>query len=237
MKSITKFRILTLLVVIAMVIGITNISNAYSVTGSLSSSDKLVAGGTASVTFSLGSIDAEDGVRSITIDKVNYDTNVFEAITSSSFTASNGWKVSYSASSGAMTLTNDTPVNSASSVVTLALKIKSGITATSASVSFQGIVASSGLTTGDIAIGTKTATLKTDAAAEESSTPATPAKSTTPAASSTTTTSKQTTAAKSGVSTLPKTGVGMGIVISAAVVVIAGAIFYGLYRNLKKYNI
>lgn len=266
MRNTRKFKVIAIVALIAMitmVIGMANVSDAYSVTGGLSSSDKLVADGNVSVTLSFSNIDADSGVMSVTVDKVTCD-DVFEPVTKANFVGSNGWDVSYSATNKILTLTNDEHITSAGPVVTLNLKVKSGVTAKQASVTFEGIVASAGLSTGDIKVGTKTITINAAADAVPSETaptedtPATPATDTTPSTTNTTpatsttpaksttaattstatsNTAKQTTAAKSGVSALPKTGVGMGIVISAVVVVIAGTVFYGLYRNLKKYNI
>lgn len=250
MKRTMKFKIIAivaLIVIITIILSTTNISNAYSVGGTLTSSSKLIEGETVSVVLSFNNIDADSGVMSITVDKIIYDPAVFESITKSSFVGSNGWDVSYSTSNQILTLTNDEHITSSGAVVTLNLKVKDSISVDETSITFEKIVTSAGLTTGDIEVGTKTAKIsKTANAVSTDGTPSTTTNSktttttsgTTPSrTTSTATSAKQTSSAKSGVSTLPKTGVGMGIAISAVVVVIAGAVFYGLYRNLKKYNI
>lgn len=251
MKS-KKLILLVILVALISIVGMTSVSNANSVSGNLTSSSKFKAGESVSVVLSLSDINAGDGLRTVTVDKVNFDTNVFEAPTLSSFSGANGWQVEYSTSTQALILRTSTPVTSNGAAVTLTLKVKDGISATSGTVTFSNIVAASNTANGgDIAVGTKSITINavSDAISSETAptnttnttTQTTQAQTTTPATSSTTktatsNTAKQTTAAKSGVSTLPKTGVGIGIAISAVVVVAIGGIFYGLYRNLKKYD-
>lgn len=244
MKKTLKLKTLIALIVLAVVVGISSISNAYSVGASLSSGDKLVAGESVNVTLSLSDIDADTGVTAITVNKVSYDTNVFETITADSFKGANGWTPSYSTNSQALTLTNNTHIKDASAAVTLTLKVKAGITATSATVKFEGIVASAGLTTGDIDVGTKTITVKAEEKAEtgsentQNTNTIAPTQNTTKSNSTTTSTINQTTttSTKANLSNLPKAGISSGIIFVVAIGAVAGVIFYVKYRNIKKYD-
>lgn len=167
MKGTLKIKVLVSIITIIMILAIANISRAYSVNGSLLTLDKLIAGGDVDISFSLSDIDMADGVRSITIEKVDYDSTVFENITSSSFVGSSGWSASYNAENGKATLINMNPVTENGIVVTLKLKVRSGVTVPSTEVRLQTIVASSGTqTTGNIPVGTKKVTLYADAPAE-----------------------------------------------------------------------
>lgn len=166
MKS-AKMRILVSVIIVCMILAISNISRAYSVNGSLSTSDRLIPGENVSITFSISDINMAEGVGGISVSKISYDNNVFEQVTKTSFTASGDWEVAgYSTSSQVLTLKNDTKSQSNTTVVTLTLKVKEGATATSSVVKFENITATSGLTTGDIPVGTKTVTLHSDAEAQ-----------------------------------------------------------------------
>ena len=241
MKNTLRLKRAISVIIMIMILGISNISNAYSVGAALSSGDKLVAGKNVTVTLSLSSIDAGEGLSSITVDKINYDTNVFETISASSFAGNNGWNPTYSTKSQGLTLTNNTHVTANGAAVTLTLKVKEGVTAKSSIIKFEGIVASAGLTTGDINVGTKTLTVNADSEANGGSenTPSTDTStpSTTTKANTTNNTSgKVTTAKKANISNLPKAGLETGMVFVLVAGLVVGIVFYAKYKNIKKYD-
>lgn len=253
MKNILRFKTVVVLAIITIILSISTISNAYSVMGSLSSNDKLVAGKNVTVTLSLSDIDADSGVTSITVDKIDYDTSVFETITASNFTGSNGWNPNYSTTSQGLTLVNNTHIKENGAVLTLTLKVKDAINVTSSTIKFEGIIASAGLTTGDIEVGTKTLTINVDKTADSGSenTPtttgsqstnnngATSNNGTVKSSDDTKSTSKKSTtpvSTTSNLNKLPKTGVGTGIILLVTVGAIIGIIFYIKYKNIKKYE-
>ena len=80
-------RGIVLITILAIIISIANIANAFSFGGTLTSNDKLVAGQEVKVTFSLNNIDMGDGIRSIKVGKVSVGSE-FEGISSSSFSNS-----------------------------------------------------------------------------------------------------------------------------------------------------
>ena len=81
----------------------------------------------------------------------------FEAISGTSF-SSNTFSPTYS--NGGLILMSGNPIKTDGVAVTLTLKVKAGITSKSSTISFENIVASAGSNTGDIAVGTKTITIK-----------------------------------------------------------------------------
>lgn len=163
MRKTIRLKAIVSFIVICVILAVANISRAYSVNGGLSSSSKLVVGSEVVVVFSLSDIDMADGVRSITVENVDYDKAVFEEISGTSFSGSAGWSAGYNAANGKATFTNSTPMTSNGAVITLTLKVKSGITSKSTTITFKNIVAASSVqTTGNITVGTKTVTIKAD---------------------------------------------------------------------------
>lgn len=154
MKRIVKLILIILIVTI--LIGITNESNAFSFNANLSSNDKLVSGQEVKVTLSLSNINMDDGIRSIKIGKITVGEE-FEPVTSANF-ASNTWTPTYL--NGGLVLMTGTPVKSDGVAVTLTLKVKSGVKTKSSTIKFENIVASSGMNTGDISVGTQAISIK-----------------------------------------------------------------------------
>lgn len=148
-------KVIAIMIVVAIVMGV-NISNAFSFNANLSSNDKLVAGKEVKITLSLSSINMDEGIRSIKVGKITVGEE-FEPVSSTSFSSST-WMPTYS--KGGLVLMSGTPVKNEGVAVTLTLKVKPGVTAKSSTIKFENIVASSGLKTGDIAVGTKTITVK-----------------------------------------------------------------------------
>ncbi len=155
-------KAIVMMTILTMVIGIVNISNAFSFNANLSSANKLVAGQEVKVTLSISSINMDDGIRSIEIGKITVGEE-FETIASSNFTSST-FAPTYS--NGGLVLMSGTPIKSDGVAVTLTLKVKAGVTANSSTIKFENIVASSGANTGDVSVGTKAITIKANKPAE-----------------------------------------------------------------------
>lgn len=229
-------KIVGIIMIIAILIGMANISNAFSFNASLSSDDKLVAGQEVKVTLSLSNIDMDDGIRSIKVGKITVGEE-FEAIATTSFSSSI-WMPTYS--NGGLILMSGTPITNAGSAVILTLKVKPGITAKSSTITFENIVASSGSNTGDITVGTKTITIKaneTTGSGNDTGTTNTPTKNNTTnnlqggankAVSNSTT--KEVTSSKAVPNKLPKTGYTQGIVILTLILI---AIVVGIVSFVK----
>lgn len=158
----TTVKVVVMMTIIAVIIGITNISNAFSFNASLASNEKLVTGQEVKVTLSLSNINMNEGIRSIKVGKITLGEE-FEAISSTSFSSST---FSPTYSNGGLILMSGTPVTNAGVAVTLTLKVKPGITTKSSTIKFENIVASSGSNTGDISVGTKTITIKANETTE-----------------------------------------------------------------------
>ena len=233
MKNNTKLKSIIAIALIMMIIALctgVNAATNYSVGMSLTSNSKLNAGDTVTVSVNLTSVNAGNGIDTITAE-LDYDTNVFEAISSSDFTASSGWKApSYAASSKMLTVQKDSKVKAAETVFTISLKVKNPVNVDSTKISLKDITASGGRVsdggTGDITVNNASVTIsKTKDASSNSETP-------TPSTTTNNTTVKDTTTTKK--TTLPKTGLGQAGVIAIVVVAIIGIFSYALYKKIAK---
>ena len=162
-------KMIVIMAIVTMIIGISNISKSFSFNANLSSDNKLVAGQEVKVTLSLSGIDMDDGIRSIGVSKITVGDE-FEPISTTSF-SSNAFAPTYL--NGGLNLISGNPVKDGVAAVTLTLKVKAETTAKSATVKFENIVASSGLKTGDISVGTKTVTIKANEPAQSGDEPGT----------------------------------------------------------------
>ncbi len=239
-------KTIVMMIILTMVIGIVNISNAFSFNANLSSSDKLVAGQEVKVTLSLSGIDMDDGIRSIKIGKITVGEE-FETVSSTNFT-SDIWMPTYS--NGGLVLMSGTPIKSDGVAVTLTLKVKAGVSADSSTIKFENIVASSGSNTGDISVGTKTITIKSNGSATSGSEPGTTNPGTTDGntqsgstsssssqstGKNTNNTTKQTVTSSTAKGSLPKTGSTAGIVIISIILIVVavGTISFVKYKKTK----
>lgn len=231
MKKILKA--IVIITIIAIIIGILNISNAFSFNIDLTSDNKLIEGQEVKVTLTLNNIDMDDGIRSIKVGKVIVGEE-FEAISSTNF-SSNIWMPTYS--NGGLVLMSGTPIKTTGEAVILTLKVKPGITAKSSSITFENIVASSGINTGDISAGTKTIEIKAEETSENinnGGTTITPIQInkepvTTDKNNATNNTKLSTTA----IGKLPKAGDSTNIVILALSIVITLVTLVGLVNYVK----
>ena len=222
-------KTIMMMIILTMVIGIVNISNAFSFNASLSSSDKLVAGQEVKVTLSLSGIDMDDGIRSIKIGKITVGEE-FETISSTNFT-SNVWMPTYS--NGGLVLMSGTPIKSDGVAVTLTLKVKAGVTADSSTIKFENIVASSGSNTGDVSVGTKAITIKTNPPTKPSNPNGTQNETNTSTGKNT---SKGTVSESASKKELPKAGESKSIVVISLIliVIVAGVLSFMKYKKTKK---
>lgn len=236
MKRTLKGIVIT--TILAIIISIANIANAFSFEGKLTSDGMLVAGQEVKVTLSLNNIDMGDGIRSIKVGKVTAGSE-FEGITSSSFSSSS---CTPTYSNGGLVLMAGNPVSANGAVVTLTLKVKDGITANSATVKFENIVASSGTNTGDISIGTKTVEIKANSSAVSgdedgttTTTPATTNNKNTPANTAKKTTKNTIQSSKTTAKRILNAGdaTTMAIVAVVAVVAIVGCLGFIKYSKNK----
>lgn len=229
MKRFTKATT-TILTIILLVVSIIMPVKAYSATASLTTSSKLTAGGTVTVSFNLSNLDVGSGIDALEAT-LDYDKSVLET-SEDQITGANSWKVQgYSADTNKFTATRSSLFATEGSVITITFKVKSGISATSTKVSLTGIVVSGGTETSDINVGSANVII---AAAEETPTPTptpTPSTQNTPTTPANTTVKDDTTTKKT---TLPKTGVNQTMIIVIAVVAIIAILSYIIYKKIAK---
>lgn len=237
MKSNSKMKSLMMIAIIAIMLTISTIANAStgdSVGMSLTSNSKLKEGDTVTVNVNLTSINAGNGIDTIT-GELSYDTNVFETLSTSSFTASNEWTPSYASSTNMLTVLKNSKVKSPETVLTITLKVKNTISVNSTTITLKNIVVSGGREvdggTGDIKVNNASVTLsKAQEPASSTEEPTnTPAPQNTVKQNSI---SKDNTTTKT--TTLPKTGLEQYGVIAIVVVAIIGIFSYGLYKKIEK---
>lgn len=231
---------IVMITIMAMVIGIANLSNAFSFNANLSSNDKLVAGQEVKVTLSLSNIDMDEGIRSIQVEKIIVGEE-FEAISAASFSSST-WMPTYL--KGGLILMSGTPVTGGGTAVTLTLKVKPGVTAKSATITFENIVASSDSKTGDISAGTKSITIKANETATSGNGTTTPSSTNTgstqngtgnPSGKNTSSTTKNTLTSKTTTpGVLPKAGRNVAEIVLISLmlmVVVIGVVSYIKYKK------
>lgn len=240
MKSNSKMKSLMMIAIIAIMLTISIIANAStgdSVGMSLTSNSKLKEGDTVTVNVNLTSINAGNGIDTIAA-KLEYDTSVFETLSSSNFTGSNDWTPSYAASTNMLTLLKNSKVTAPETVLTIKLKVKDTISVNSTTIKLTGdpsIIVSGGREvdggTGDIKVNNASVTLSK----AQEPTSSTEEPTNTPAPQNTV---KQNSILKDNTTTktttLPKTGLEQYGVIAIVVVAIIGIFSYGLYKKIEK---
>lgn len=244
MKNNLKVKPLIAIVMIIMIIAISTIANAatgenYSVGMSLTSNSKLNAGDTVTVNVNLTSVNAGNGIDTITA-ALEYDTNVFEVLSTSNFTASNEWTPSYASTSKMLTLLKNSKVKAPETVLTINFKVKSSINVNSTKITLKDIVVSGGRIsdggTGDITVNNAIITIsKTE---DSSSTTEKPTNNTTTNSTTTNSTTIKNTTVKDNTTTktttLPKTGIEQYGVVAIVVVAIIAIFSYVLYKKIAK---
>lgn len=222
-----KTKVLAIMLIVALVLSIASVVNAYSTTGTLTSStSKLVEGETVTISLNLSSIDAGEGLQSIEAT-LDYDTNVFETLASSGVSGSSGWNISYEPTTKRIAGEVDgaTKMTANGTIATITLKAKSTISVSSTTIKLSEIVVSGGSVasggTGDIDVPDATCTLTKPA----------PTPSTTPA--STTPSTDKTISAKE----IPQTGVDYTTVAAMAIAAVVGIICLVRYIVYRKNTI
>lgn len=239
MNSLIKKIIITAMFITIILTGITTV-NAATTTISLSSNDKIVAGGTITININVSS-----PVYGISA-KVSYDKDVFESATVASSVAT-----SANLANNTIVIDSETAMP-AGTIGTITLKVKSTISKNEAVVSLSNVKAT------DESLNTQTLnspniTLKTNA----NSTPNNGSDQTQNNGSEQTSNNnngnsgnngtstvnandqqqgKVTTAKKSNISQLPKAGLETGIVFVLVAGLLVGIVFYAKYKNIKKYD-
>lgn len=223
-----KVKALVIMLVISLVLSIASVVNAFSTTGTLTSSTtKLVEGETVTISFNLSNIDAGEGLQSMEAT-LDYDSNVFEALAATGVTGSNGWNVTYEPTTKRVAgeLDSTAKMKTNGTIATITLKAKSTISVNSTTVKLSEIIVSGGSVatggTGDIEVSDAMVTLTK---------PAAPAPSTTP--SKTTPSTDKTISEKQ----IPQTGVNYTAVAIMAVVAVIGIICLVRYIVYKKNTI
>lgn len=214
----------------------------YTVSMSMTSDSKLVEGDTVLVNVKLTNINAGKGIDTLTA-QIDYDTKVFETLTSSDFASNTGWIVSYAESTKIVTAQKNSYVTSAETMFTISLKVKQTISADSTTVTLKGrtsagennIIVSGGEETGDIAVNNISVTISKD---KESTSTTEPTNTVSNNTVSNNTVSQKTNTVKDSTTTkttaLPKTGIEQYGLTAIVIVAIIGIFSYVLYKKIAK---
>lgn len=258
MESKLKSKSCIMLVIALMLITInTMVMSAtggnYSVGVLLNSKSKLKEGDTVTVSFNLTSVNAGNGIDTITA-AIEYDENVFEPLKRSSF-VSEDWAPSYSSTSKMITLIKDSKTTAPETVATINLKVKASINVESTTITLKDIVASGGRVvdggTGDITVSNAIVTLNKDKEPENPIPQPQPINNTTDGntignnnnvnnnkVTNNTTNSDSTSTKRDNTATkktaLPKAGIEEYIPIAIIVIAIMAIFSYVLYKKISK---
>lgn len=138
-------------------------NNTYSALITLTSNSKINKGDTVTISVNLANIVAGDGIDAITAN-LNYDTNVFEILTTENFRSTTNWITTFTKSTGKITSLKNTKVKNSETVFTITLRAKSTIDVASTVVRLEDIVVSGGIVanggTGDIIVPNASVTLQ-----------------------------------------------------------------------------
>lgn len=166
MKSKVEVKSLISIIMIIMIIMMNTIvlasTEKYSAKMSLTSSSKLKEGETVVVNVNLTNVNAGAGIDALTAG-IEYDTNVFEVLSTSSFKSDTSWVPTFAAATNKMTALKSEKVTSAETMYTINLKVKSSINVDSTTITLKNIVVSGGIIanggTGDINVGNASVTI------------------------------------------------------------------------------
>lgn len=245
----TIFSIIT----VVMLIAINTIALAdtnYSAKMSLKSDSKLKEGDTVTINVNLTNVNAGNGINTLTA-QLDYDTNVFETLTTSDIKSSTNWTPTFASQTNKMTALKNDKVTTDETVFSITLKVKTSISVDTTKVTIKNIVVSGGIVanggTGDINVNdvsiiinkekntgttTETNTIKN----ENTTTKNNVESNTTKNIITTNTTTnnaivKDNTAAKN---TLPKAGLQEYEVITIIIVAVIGLFSYAIYKKTAK---
>lgn len=235
MSKKINVKLVTVVFIMTLILTISTIVNAYSVGMTLTSNSKLKAGDTVTVTVNLGTVDAGNGIDTIT-GELNYDKNVFETLASSNFASSNEWTPTYAASTNMISLLKNTKVKAGETVLTITLKVKSSISVKSTTITLKDIVVSGGRVadggTGDITVNNASVTINAESSSTNTVTPTNTTNNTNTTSTKTNTTTKDNTVTSK--TKLPKAGLEQYGIIAIVVVAIVGIFSYVLYKKTSK---
>ena len=229
----TKIRSLFCIAIIAMIIIMNTAVLAaeanYSAGISLSSSSKLKEGETVTINVKLTSVNAGAGIDALTAG-IEYDTNVFETLSTSNFTSSTGWTPTFAASTNKMTGLKSEKITSSENMFTITLKAKSEINVDSTTITLKNAVVSGGIIanggTGDIKVNNASVTISK----EKEATSITEDIETTNTAGNITILNDKTTSNKN----IPKTGIEQYVLIALVGIMIVAIFSYAVYKNIAK---
>lgn len=153
--KIDKRIISVLTMMILIILASSSLVNAYSLNVELNADKTLTPGDEINVNIKIKDISASNGIDAF-MGTINYDKNVFENLTSSSFIATNGWNPLFNPKTNIFTLLNNTKVTNESDIVVIKFKVKSSSNAITTDIELNNISASGGAQmdggTGDIYI-------------------------------------------------------------------------------------
>lgn len=233
-----KIKSLITICIIAMIVIMNTVVLAadtnYSAGILLTSNSKLKEGETVTINVNLSDVNAGAGIDALTAE-IEYDTNVFEELSTSSFTSSTNWTPTFAASTNKMTALKNNKVTAAETMFTITLKVKSEISVDSTTITLKDIVVSGGIVanggTGDIQVNNASVTINKE---KDSTSTTTPTNNTVNNTTNiiTNTTIKDNTITNTA--TLPKTGIEKYGTIAIVVVAIIGIFSYALYKKIAK---
>lgn len=221
-KSLIAIAIIVMIVIINTVVLAAN----YSVGISLKSNAKLKEGETITINVNLTNVNAGEGINALTVGKIEYDTNVFEELSTASFTSTTNWSPTFATQTNKMTALKNEKVTKPETMFTITLKVKSSINVDSTTITLKDMVVSGGIVsnggTGDILVNDASITISKEKDAIDITKPT---NNTTNTIKDTTTTNK---------TTLPKTGIAQYGTIAIVIVAIIGIFSYVLYKKISK---
>lgn len=254
MKGKLEVKSLITIIMLIMIATISTITVAatgeeFSVKMSLTSNSKLKEGETVVINVNLTDIKAGEGIDALTAG-IEYDTNVFEALSTSSFKSDTSWTPTFAPSTNKMTALKSEKVKSAETMYTITLKVKPSISVESTKITLNNIVVSGGIVanggTGDIDVGTASVTISKDKDASGSTekpkdNTVNNGGTTNNNASKANTTKSNTSVKKNTIdntvtkrSTLPKAGIEQYGMIAILVIAIVAIFSYVLYKRISK---
>ena len=194
------------------------------------------------VNVNLTNINAGNGIDALTA-QLDYDTNVFETVTTSDIKSATSWTPTFASQTNKMTALKNEKVKTSETVFSITLKVKSSISVDSTKVTLKNIVVSGGIVanggTGDINVNDISVTISKAKAAESTTENTTKNDEITISKNENKTTGSKTknTVAKDNTTakkTLPKTGLQEYGVIAIVVVAIVGTFSYFVYKRIAK---
>lgn len=239
MKNSFKIKSLIATIMVIMILLISTVVTAetegnYSVGMSLTSNSKLKEGDTVTISVNLSSVNAGNGIDTIAA-AIDYDENVFETISSSSFLSTNEWTPTYAPSTKMLTLLKNTKVKAPEAVLNINLKVKSTISVESTTVTLKEIVVSGGRVTdggtGDINVGNASVTISK---AKDSVPSTEQPKNNTTGSNITNNTTKKSDNTASKKSQLPKAGLEQYGTLAILVLAVVAIFSFVLYKEISK---